>query len=130
MPRRRRPVRPVKRPNFQPAPEPSTTEDENLEDEEAPSFADEPAVAMPVGYGGSGPVETRPHRIARDQRAQGRRMAQLRRSSGETRGTARAGATAPLPSFSAGFITGEMRQILITTAAMLVLLVVLTLVLR
>ena len=57
-------------------------------------------------------------------------MAQLRRSAGEGRAPTRAGATAPLPSFSTGFIVGEMRQILITTAAMVVLVVVLALVLR
>jgi hypothetical protein len=131
MPKRRRPVRPVRRPNFQRAPEaPSNGSDAEVEDQEAaPTFADEPAMTLPA-FGAGGPVETRPHWVSRDQRAQGRRMAQLRRSSSEQRGTTRAGATTPLPTFSTGFILGEMRQILITTAAMLALVVVLALVLR
>jgi hypothetical protein len=127
MPRKRRPVRPVRRPTFQPAPEAPS---EPIEDDEAPpTFADEPAVTVPA-YGAGGPVETRPHWIGRDQRVQGRRLAQLRRSSGEERGAPRSSVTGMLPTFATGSITGEIRQILITTGVMVVFLIVLALVLR
>lgn len=129
MPRRRRPVRPVRRPNFSPAPVPSEIAEDERSGEDAPTFADEPAVTVP-GLASGGPVETRPERISRDARAQGRRMAQLRRSAREDRVTPRAGATGQLPTFSAGYITGELRQITITTVAMVALIVVLALVLR
>lgn len=94
----------------------------------APAFADEPAVTVPP-LGATGPVETRPHWVSRTDRAQGRRIAQLRRSSGEERGTARSGA-GQLPTFGRDFIAGEMRRILITTGALVCVLVVLTFVLR
>ena len=125
MPRRRRPVRPVRRPNFQPAPEPQTAEDEDA----PPSFADEPAISVPA-YGAGGPVETRPHWIDRDQRVQGRRLAQLRRSSGDERGAPRSSATGMLPTFATGYISHEIRQIALTSVAMVALIVVLALVLR
>jgi len=125
MPRRRRPARPVRRPNFQPAPEPRTDDEENG----SPVFADEPPVSVPP-YAMGGPVETRPHWIARPDRAQGRRLAQLRRSSGEERAAPRAGAAGQLPSFATGYIGGEMRRIMITTIAMVAVVVVLTLFLR
>ena len=127
MPKRRRPVRPVRRPNFQPAPEPSP-EGGELEDDE-PSFADAPVGAIP-GIGTTGPVETRPHWNARNERVQGRRLAQLRRSSGEERGPPRSSSVGMLPTFAAGYIRDEIRQILLTTGAMIALLVVLTFVLR
>jgi hypothetical protein len=126
MPRRKRPVRPVRRPNFQPAPEASS---EPLDEDEEPTFADEPVGAIP-GLGSTGPVDTRTQRVARDQRVQGRRLEQLRRSSGEERGAPRSSATGMLPTFATGTITGEIRQILITTGAMVALLIVLALVLR
>jgi hypothetical protein len=94
-----------------------------------PVFADEPAVTVP-GYGASGPVETRPHWIARNERVQGRRLAQLRRSSGEERGVSRSSATGVLPTFAIGSIAAEIRQIAITTGAMVALLIVLAIVLR
>lgn len=124
MPRRRRPVRPVRRPSFRPAPE-SPPEDEAPEDAE-PTFADEPAVSVP-GYGAGSPVETRPHW---NTRVQGRRLEQLRRSSGEARGLARSGGSGTLPTFPMGFIRDEIRQVMITTAVMVVVLVVLTVLLR
>jgi hypothetical protein len=128
MPRRRRPVRPVRRPNFQSAP-PAPTEPID-DDDDAPTFADEPAVQIPNGFGSGGPVETRSHWIGRDQRVQGRRLAQLRRSSGEDRGGPRSSATGMLPTFPTGTITSEIRQILITTGVMVAVLVVLAIVLR
>lgn len=124
MPRRRRPTRTVRRPNFQPAPEAPAGADDA-----PPTFADEPVLAVPV-YGDGGPVETRPHWISRDDRTQGRRMAQLRRSSGETRGTARAGSTGQLPTFSREFVKDEIRRILITTGALVAVLIGLTIGLR
>ncbi len=135
MPKRRRPVRPVRRPNFQPAPDaPSTDSDveENEEDEEAPpTFADEPVAPDAAALcGATGPVETRPHWISRDQRAQGRRMAQLRRSSGEERGSRRGSGASQLPTFAVGYISHEIRQIVITTFGMIALIVFLALVLR
>ena len=103
---------------------------EDGESEDAPPvFADEPAISVPA-YGAGGPVETRPHWIGRNDRVQGRRLAQLRRSSGEERGAPRSSATGMLPTFAAGYISGEIRQILITSAAMVALIVVLAIVLR
>jgi hypothetical protein len=125
MPRRRRPARPVRRPNFQPAPQPTIAD----EDEDAPTFADEPAVTVPA-YGATGPVETRPHWVSRSDRAQGRRLAQLRRSSGEERAAPRAGAAGQLPVYERAYITGELRRILITTVAMVALVLVLAVLLR
>lgn len=140
MPRRRRATRPVRRPQFQPAPEASeeTPEDapeapEEIDeqfDEAPPQFADEPAVAMPVGFGASGPVETRSYRTAREQRAEGRRLAQLRRSTSEERVSSTRAATGQLPVFDRTFIAGELRRILITSVAMTILVVVLALALR
>jgi len=125
--RKRRPVRPVRRPSFQPAPQPPS---EPIDDDDAPpTFADEPAVTVPA-LGATGPVETRPHWTGREQRVQGRRLEQLRRSSGEERGAPRSSVTGMLPTFATGTITGEIRQILITTAAMVALLIVLALILR
>jgi hypothetical protein len=92
-------------------------------------FADEPAVSVPV-YGAVGPVETRPHWVAHPDRVQGRRLAQLRRSSGEERIAPRAGGGGQLPTFSREFIAQEMRRILITTAAMIAVIVALTFLLR
>ena len=123
-------MRQVRRPNFQPAPEPPSEPIEEDSGEAPPTFADEAAISIPA-YGAGGPVETRPHWISRDQRVQGRRMAQLRRSSGEDRGVARTTtSTGMMPTFAMGSISGEIRQILITTGAMLVLIVVLTVLLR
>jgi hypothetical protein len=94
-----------------------------------PTFADEPAVTVP-GYSSSGPVDTRPYRNALSERVQGRRLAQLRRSSGEERGAPRSSTTGMLPTFGIGYISHEIRQIAITTAAMVALIVVLAIVLR
>jgi hypothetical protein len=124
MPRRRRPTRTIRRPNFQPAPEPAGDRDDA-----PPTFADEPVLSVPV-YGVTGPVETRQHWIARDERLQGRRLAQLRRSSGETRGVARAGLSGQLPTFSREFVRDEIRRILIVTGALVAVLIALTIGLR
>ena len=120
-------MRTVRRPTFQPAPEPAEEDGDSTADE--PIFSDEPAVPV-AGLAASGPVETRPHWTARNERLQGRRLAQLRRSSGEARGTPRVGTTGMLPSIASGYIRDEIRQILITTAVMVAVLVVLTFALR
>jgi hypothetical protein len=125
MPRKRRITRTVRRPNFQPAPEQGSAP----EDEAPPTFADEAVAAVPA-YGATGPVETRPHWIGRDDRVQGRRLAQLRRSSGEARGTGRAVATGQLPTFSRAFVHDEIRRILVTSGALVAVLIVLTIALR
>ena len=123
-------MRPVRRPNFQPAPEPPPEDEvDDVADDSPPVFADEPPVTVPA-YGSGGPVETRPHWVARNERVQGRRIAQLRRSSGEERGVSRASPTGMLPTFATAAISGEIRQILITTAVMVAVIIALALVLR
>jgi hypothetical protein len=85
-------------------------------------------VAIPAGFGAS-PVDTRPQRTGRVERAQGRRLAQLRRSSGEERGAAR-NALGQLPTFERDYIREELRRIIMTTASLTILLIVLAFVLR
>ena len=81
------------------------------------------------GIGGSGPVETRSRSMGRNERAQGRRMSQLRRSaSGEH--SVRTGASGQLPTFERDFIGSELRRIVITTSALLAVLIALTFILR
>ncbi len=57
-------------------------------------------------------------------------MAQLRRSSGEERGQRGALPGGQLPTFATGYITHEIRQIVITTGIMIVILIALALILR
>jgi len=125
MPRKRRSTRPVRRPNFRPAPEPAPAEDNN---NGAPALADTPVAAIP-GLSATGPVETRPHWNARTDRVQGRRLAQIRRSMGEQRVAGR-GATGQLPTLERAYVTREVRQITLTTVAIMAVIVVLAIVLR
>lgn len=132
MPRKRRPVRPVRRPNFRPAPGPASRDvEEALEAGNGhvpPAFTEQPAV--PASAGNRSRALDAQTRTSRDQRAEGRRIAQLRRSSREDRVAPRTSSTGLLPLVATGNVVKEMRQVLLTTAAMVVLLVVLALVLR
>jgi hypothetical protein len=127
-PRKRRPVRR--------AFDSTTTAAESVERTDldgAPIFADEPAFVN-TPSGGSGPVETRPHYVATQAvpaRSRGRRVEQLRRSGGSSAEFAAAHvSSAPLPVYERSFLMGEVRTIGIIKAALLAVIVALTLVLR
>jgi hypothetical protein len=96
------------------------------DDEDAPSFADEPvSLSGLAGVDASGPVETRPWRARRTSR-----LDALRR--GHEPGTAGGIRTVPgqLPVFERAYLIRELRQIMITAGGLLAIIIVLTLLLR
>ncbi|HLF71395.1 MAG TPA: hypothetical protein VI759_04520 [Dehalococcoidia bacterium] len=96
------------------------------DDEDAPSFADEPAsLSGLAGADASGPVETRPWRARRTSRLEA-----LRR--GREPGTAGGIRTVPgqLPVFERAYLIRELRQIMITAGGLLAIIIVLTILLR
>jgi hypothetical protein len=124
-PRKRRPVRRA----FEgvPVAEPRTDAEGN------PIFADD-AVAPDglSGYGGSSPVETRPHWIGSSDPeqtpARRRRLEQLRRSGGDMCGVRIA--AGQLPTYERSYLVSELRRIGITSGLLLTLIIVLAIVLR
>jgi hypothetical protein len=119
--RRRRPVR---RPEFNAAPQERTDLDGQ------PIFADDVASPTPA-YDATGPVETRPHWIGgatAPQRTPGRRTAQLRRAGSEATG-ARVLA-GQLPTFERGYLADELRRIALTAGSLFALIIVLAIIMR
>ena len=130
MTRRRRTNR---EPNAFPESQPRT----DLEGE--PIFADD--VVAPdatAAWGGSGPVETRPHWINSQRstteearRPTGRRLEQLRRSSsGEHAAAGGRIIAGQLPTFERSYLVSELRRIFITSGALLALIVILNFVMK
>jgi hypothetical protein len=118
----------VRRPGFAEAPQP----EERVDLDGNPIFAETPA--SPLGAisasGASGPVETRPHWIdstAQQQRQPGRRVAQLRRGPAQPAARVSVG---QLPTFSAGYLSEELRRIAITAGSLFALIIVLAIVMR
>lgn len=74
-------------------------------------------------------METRPHWMQREERAQGRRMAQLKRSTRESVPVSRSTA-GQLPVLNRAHMVDDLRRITITTGVLTSLLIVLTLALR
>ena len=103
-----------------------------------PIFADD--VVAPdatAAWGGSGPVETRPHWINGERssseqarRPTGRRLEQLRRSSsGEHAATGRIIA-GQLPTFERSYLVSELRRIFVTSGVLLALIIILKFVIQ
>jgi hypothetical protein len=121
-PRKRRPIR---RNGLDPAGNEQTNDLDGQ-----PIFAEEVAVGVP-GVTPSGPVETRPHRVASSSAPQGsatrRRMEQLRRNREDAPVRVVAG---QLPSFAPGYLSNELRRITITSVSLFAVIIVLAIILR
>ena len=116
----------VRRPGFADAPEP----EERVDLDGNPIFADD-VVSPTPGYDATGPVETRAAWIGStaqgQQRQPGRRVAQLRRGAMEPGTRIAAG---QLPTFTAGYLSEELRRIAITAGSLFAVIIVLAIIMR
>jgi hypothetical protein len=135
MPKKRRPSRTTRRaprrPDFAAGPQQPQSDQERVDLDGQPIFADDVAVPSATAYRGmTGPIETRPEWIGRTapQRQPGRRTAQLRQR-GTSEGAARITA-GQLPTFERSFIVSELQRIAVISGALFALIVVLAIVMR